>query len=133
MIENLAEPRLQQISVYLLRDDVGSIEEALRDPDSVTPFDLNSASGFDGRLFVLPSDSRAPSWLAFLAAITDGELPAYENRHVSAVLILRRSGRLFALTFGFGRFLLDPDAIEPDFGLKVAAGLVDPDQIKVAS
>jgi uncharacterized protein (TIGR04141 family) len=48
---------------------------------------------------------------------------------VSAVLFLQRSERLFALTFGFGRHLLDTGALEPGFGLKVAAGLVDPEGI----
>jgi uncharacterized protein (TIGR04141 family) len=121
--------QIQQISVYLLRDDRSTFEGALRDPDGVVAYDLDPSSGFDGRLFVLPSDSRAPSWLPFLESITAEALPAYANQHVSAVLIVRRGGRLYALTFGFGRFLLDPDMIEPDFGLKVAAGLVDPDQI----
>lgn len=122
-------PEIPQISVYLLREDVVDVEAALRDRDSVTGYDLDPASGLQGHLFVLPAHAKQPSWLPFLESISAVPLAAYANQHVSAVLILQRAGRLFALTFGFGRFLLDPDAIEPDFGLKVAAGLIDPDQI----
>jgi uncharacterized protein (TIGR04141 family) len=122
-------PEIPQISVYLLRDVVTDFETALRDPDSLTTYDLDPAAGLEGRLFVLPAEAKRPSWLPFLQSIASEPLAEYANQHVSAVLIVRRSGRMFALTFGFGRFLLDPDVIEPDFGLKVAAGLVDPDQI----
>ena len=75
-----------------------------------------------------PGRRRTPSWQEFLGSVADGTLD-YQNEHASAVLFVERGGRTFALTFGFGRHLLDAEALEPEFGLKVAAGLVNPDEM----
>ena len=48
----------------------------------------------------------------------------------SAVLSVESSGRLFAVTFGQGRYLLDTEAFENDFGLRVVLNTVAPDQLK---
>jgi uncharacterized protein (TIGR04141 family) len=48
---------------------------------------------------------------------------------LSAVLFVQRGNRRFAITFGYGRHMLRREAIEPDYGLKAAAGLVDPGEI----
>jgi uncharacterized protein (TIGR04141 family) len=46
------------------------------------------------------------------------------------VLFVEASDRLFAFTFGQGRHLLEPEALESDFGLKVVLNTVAPDQLK---
>jgi uncharacterized protein (TIGR04141 family) len=48
-----------------------------------------------------------PPWQEFLGAVAVGTLDDYRNEHASAVLFIDRGGRTFALTFGFGRHLLD--------------------------
>lgn len=124
-------PTVNQISVYLLRADVDDVEAALRDPASLDRYELAAEGGVVGRLYLKPAVADDPSWMALLDSITVRRLPGHKNQHVSAVLFLQREDRYFALTFGFGRHLLEWDALEPDFGLKVAAGLVDPEQLSV--
>lgn len=51
---------------------------------------------------------------------------------LNVVLLVKASKRLFALTFGSGRHLLEYGAYERNFGLRVALNLVDPDQIRSA-
>jgi len=38
--------------------------------------------------------------------------------------------RIFALTFGYGRFLLNQEVLGHDFGLRVLVNMVGPDQLK---
>lgn len=51
---------------------------------------------------------------------------------VDVIVIMNISGRLFASVHGNGRFLLNPIAIEYDFGLKTALNLVDDKKISTA-
>ncbi len=123
------EPHLSQISAHLLRGDVGDPEDALVDASKLDRYEVRPETGLAGRIYVKPGRSNPPPWKDFLGAVAVGTLDEYRNQHASAVLFVDRGGRTFALTFGFGRHLLDPEALESDFGLKVAAGLVDPGEM----
>ncbi len=123
------EPHINQISAHLLRRDVDDPEKALADAQALNRYEIRPGTGLSGRLYVKPGRPNPPPWQDFLSAVADRTLDGYRNEHVSAVLFVERGGRTFALTFGFGRHLLDAEALEPDFGLKVAAGLVDPGEL----
>ena len=48
----------------------------------------------------------------------------------SAVLLVRTAGRLFAITFGYGRGLLNREACEDKFGLLVTLNSIDSSRIR---
>lgn len=121
-------PILDQISVYLL-DDVDEYADALRRPEDLVPYPLDGAHGLDGALYVSSPQLRIPTWVRFAEQLSGRGFGYLGNQHLSAVLFLRREGSLFALTFGFGRHHLRPEKVVSDYGLKVAAGLIDPEQI----
>src|SRR5207244_3420860 len=58
------------------------------------------------------------------------DLPDLYAASSGAVLFVESSRRLFAVTFGQGRHLLEPETLESDFGLKVVLNTVAPDQLK---
>ena len=120
-------PNVGQFSVFLLRPEVESFREALR--DALEPIQLTADGQLDGELYVSRSMSREPPWLDFVRSITNDPVEYQPAPRLSAVLFLKRGDHRFAITFGYGRSLLRPEVLEPDYGLKVAAGLVDPDQI----
>jgi uncharacterized protein (TIGR04141 family) len=78
-------------------------------------------------LFVAARDPHAPWWEGYLDPQVDGELVGLWTASSSAVLLVEASERLFAVTFGQGRHLLDADAVEADFGLKVTLNTVRPE------
>ncbi len=120
---------LDQVNVFLVRRDVDTPAEALsRDLGDPLPVGVD---GLDGELYLSRGTARLPRWLPFVRSITGRPIPYERAPALSAVLFLRRGGRLFAITFGYGRHLLSRAALEADFGLKVAAGLIDPDEIAV--
>jgi uncharacterized protein (TIGR04141 family) len=85
---------------------------------------------FRGVFFVKNPRRHPPHWLPLVEEGVAGNLGALESSSPSGVLFLRSSKRLFALTFGYGRALLDPDTYETDFGLRVALNVVDPSQLR---
>jgi Family of unknown function (DUF6119) len=61
---------------------------------------------------------------------TGADLGGLLTASSSAVLLIEAAQRHFAVTFGQGRHLLDPEAYEQDFGLKVVLNTVARDQLK---
>lgn len=122
------QPTLNQIRVYLIKQGTTLPDGALRTEGDAETFPVD-AHGLRGHLVVARPPTRRPDWLPFIEDVLGAEVPYPGNSHISAVLLLERGEKAYALTFGFGRHLLDPEALEPDFGLRTAAGLIDPDAI----
>jgi uncharacterized protein (TIGR04141 family) len=121
----------QQLTVYKIRRYVNGkritqFEQALIDPDSLKKYDLRSELSFEGRLFLQESDPRQPTWARFLADEIDG-LVIPEIKSVSAVLFVKlrdNNDQIFAFTFGYGRYLLQSDCLEINYGLRVALNIL---------
>jgi len=97
---------------------------------------VRRVSGYDvmtheriGQLVVGPKRSSPPRWFRHVKPYAPS-LPALMNDSVSAVLLVPAANRTFALTFGYGRSLLQADSWESDFGLKVTLNAVPPGNIK---
>ncbi len=123
-------PKTQHLTLLLLRESVAEFEDALDNPTELEAFELAGGVAFEGRLFVQRRSSHPPAWLDFVRTGTAEELTGLVNSGTAAVLLLRAAGRMFALTFGYGRWLLKPDSFVRDFGLKVVLNTVDPDRLR---
>ena len=72
-----------------------------------------------------------PSWTDLMrGGVADAFLDDLKARSVSGVLLVEQKERVFAITFGHGHRLIDPDQIVTDFGLKTTLNLVDADAIR---
>jgi uncharacterized protein (TIGR04141 family) len=122
-------PRQRPLSIYLVKESVRGLEDAVKNPDAVEWFDVDPASGVTGILAIGQTSTKTPWWSAYLSAhVEEGEaLLDLANRSTSALLLIEAADRFFAFAFGYGRHLLDPEAYEQDFGLKVALNTVDAD------
>jgi uncharacterized protein (TIGR04141 family) len=125
-----SKPRLTRLNVLLLKDDV-SIDDSLEPDRAVDLYAVDLGSGVEARLAVGSTTATTPSWVGYLRPyIQSPALDSLRNSSTAAVLLVEVAGRVFALTFGYGRFLLDLDRVEHDFGLKVIVNTVAPDQLK---
>jgi uncharacterized protein (TIGR04141 family) len=125
-------PRLRSLTLFLLREEVSSWDEALRDPESVSRHETRQASPIDGELVVGAPMRKRPWWLDFVSphVLRAGDLENLFNASTSALFLFRAAERRFAVTFGYGRFLLEPESYVHDFGLRVVLNTVEPDRIK---
>jgi uncharacterized protein (TIGR04141 family) len=111
---------LQNLHVRLLKRAVTRVDAAIEDPRKLQRYELKGGLGFSGRLYLSPPTQGPPPWLEFVQTGLVTDLGKLTNRTNAAVLLIRRHGRVFALTFGYGRHLLQASALEPDFGLRTA-------------
>lgn len=123
--------KLQYLTLLLLKDDIPTFGDALRDASSLERFELKADLPLDGAVYLRTSDYRRPPWVPFLELGTVEGLGVLSSLSSSAVLFLSAAHRKFALVFGVGgRSLLRRDVIEPDFGLKVVLNAVDPERLR---
>lgn len=122
--------KLRRLTFYLLREDIVDFDDAL-DPDKPSvAVELDPSTGIDGRFFYVKPRSSVPAWVEFVQPLLTDQLSGIFSASASALLLIRTSGRIFALTFGYGRSLLDLSKIEYQFGLRVALNCIDPRQIR---
>ena len=123
-------PTLQKLHVRLLKPAFHASDAALEDTISLSVYDFRSGLGFSGRLYVSPPNQGPPRWLKFVNTGIEGKLKEITNRTNAAVLLVKRNKRVFAITFGHGRHLLNEKALEPDFGLKGALNALRHDSLR---
>lgn len=139
-----ATPPSVTLSLRLLKR-TKSVDDAIRATRSLTEHEATV-----GRLFSEQTVSKEPTWLGFVNAFSSNGPIELSNRSCSALLFLEIPDsasvaplltganvaqipadapvtatvpavtRIFALAFGGGHHALDPDAIERNFGLRVA-------------
>lgn len=122
---------MQRLTIFLLRD-VGELESALAD-DALKGLDvseLDKGSGLTGRFYSKSSFPRTPGWAKYIEPVVVGGVHGVQSASSSGLMLLQVDSNAFALTFGYGRTLLDQAKIERRFGLKVALNLIDERQIR---
>jgi len=118
-----------KLTVYLFQDHLATADQAIREayterlvavlPTQPLPYDCNA--------YVLPTHPSPPRWLKFLGGHFDLNV---RNQGSGFVLVIPLDGRLMAVTFGFGHQAIDRSVVEPNFGLRVVANTVDPEQLR---
>lgn len=71
-----------------------------------------------------------PSWAKFAEQLINKPIEELQNRSSSAVLIVRTSKATIAITFGYGRHLLDMECFVTDFGIKTALNTLNHDTLR---
>jgi uncharacterized protein (TIGR04141 family) len=121
----------ETITVYLLKESVTKAEDALKpDVANYTAHDV-SAGETSGVLYVLQFDAKEPDWVRLLRPVTQPPVDKL-SQSTGALLVLSAAERWFALSFGHGRHLLDPQVYVRRFGLRVALNTADPSKLRGA-
>ncbi|MBF0410969.1 MAG: TIGR04141 family sporadically distributed protein [Candidatus Riflebacteria bacterium] len=127
--DSKVELPLWPLSVFLAKEDVS--ETSLLDPNKdLEKLEISLSGKKLGTFYYLKSTDKKPNWLKFFEDKIDPEKMPIFNAHSSAVFLVPVKKRLFALTFGHGRSLLQPLYYETRFGLKVALNCIDPKEIR---
>src|ERR1700722_6238993 len=114
------EPPLQALTIFLLREFKDPVK-ALKSAGRLQRIDIDA----NHIVFIKRMKAHPPSWAQFFV---DRVAPDRfgQVKSSAAVLLCAAAGRHFALMFGTGRYLLDPQSIEQRFGLLVTLNAVDP-------
>lgn len=106
----------------ILIKDAENFDDALDSTDDLESkyFPENQA-----KLFWKQSSEHTPKWVKNIFPENSDLHEAINSRTVSALLLIKHSGYLFGVTFGYGRGLVKQELIEPQFGLKIVLNRVN--------
>lgn len=121
---------LRTLSIFLVKSGFTTTSDIFTKPGALDAFPLPKTANLNATLHVKRSFSSPPKWLAFFDGLFAGSQLGVFNASSSAVLLVPRGSRLYAIAFGYGRALLNPAAYEENFGLKVTLSSVDPEKIR---
>ncbi|MHB1586817.1 MAG: TIGR04141 family sporadically distributed protein [Acidiferrobacteraceae bacterium] len=114
-----ADPPVQGLTIFLLKEEASSPETALQTEHRLDEHELTSGGTHIGNLYVQRGRPKPARWARFFEGYVDTGLFGQVSS-TAAVLVIRSRERMFAITFGHGRHLLNADAWEERFGLRVA-------------
>jgi len=120
---------LKRLTVLLLRD-IASPDDAIRAGKNPVSVALDPASNLSGTFYYPKSYPSPPGWVSEVNDVLSVPITNVVSSSASGLLIIETSSQFFALTFGYGKGLLDPSKIQRQFGLRVALNRIDPTQIR---
>ncbi len=124
--------KTNRLSIYLIKEEIVTLESILKDSGKVTAHNLNDNKSFV--LYTKDSYSHPPKWIQkfFLETPEDFKLEnsSSQGLFLAKIKISNKEYRFFAIPFGVGRHLLKPGVIEERFGLKVVLNAVDETQLR---
>lgn len=129
MVDTTEDP-LRNLTVYLLREGLTEPAHALRDPGALRAIEVRADSTKLGDFYVQQSRSRLPKWAGLCEGYIEDVSVLGRVTSAPAVLFVPSSGRLFALSFGQGRYLLNPGSSDERFGLRVVLNTIDPNSLR---
>jgi uncharacterized protein (TIGR04141 family) len=122
--------RLEKLTISLLNEGL-TRDDVLREDREVVGHRIESIDKANDSLFTDAVPSHPPKWANYLNPHTPDDLNSMLfSASASAALILEASDRIFVVTWGQGRHLIEGDNFVQDFGLKVVLNTVAPTQLK---
>lgn len=122
--------KTRRLTFYLLREGIDEFDDALDHDKSESAKELETSDLLDGKFLYIEPRQSNPGWVGFVQPVVTEHLDDIRSASTAALLLLKTGGRIFAVTFGFGRSLLNLSNIEYQFGLRVALNLIDPAHIR---
>lgn len=121
-----------KISMFMHKDDVLSFEQCIKQNilDFVEVYDVKREIGIPGKIYIHKTSSKQPEWKGELQELTKKDIILEDNKSNKAVVIFEYKKRFFSVVYGYGKSMLDDKSIVRNFGLKVAANLVDPEKLR---
>lgn len=120
----------RKLSFYLAKEEFADFDSVIK--GNPASHDVKVNNDVIGKLFIKNIPGKVPPWFSFFEPGVPSDIQRnLRNQSASAAFLLSTRGRIFALTFGYGRSLLDPACIEDRFGLKVALNTIDRDKMRI--
>lgn len=121
-----------KLSIYLLKEGLFEKDDIFENPDDLYVLEILA----DGSpIYYKASNVHAPTWLKSFFLRKDNQDMFQANSQV--VLLKKRvfenEKRVFALTFGYARFLFKPSVLEEQFGLRIVLNTIQQNEIRKIS
>lgn len=118
-----------KLSIYLVKEKINDKDDIFDKPEEIS--ELQSYP--DGSIaYFIPTHVHEPTWMSSFFHQSGNKLLQQANSRVVLLkrLIIDDETRLFALTFGYARFLFKEDVLEEQFGLRIILNSIQQNQIR---
>ncbi|MBE9896314.1 TIGR04141 family sporadically distributed protein [Enterococcus casseliflavus] len=124
--------KTQKLSIFLHKGEVQSFDTCIKKKsrDKSMIHNVKKAIGMEGKIYVHESIENVPDWKTTLEKLTTKPINISSNSSNKAVVVFKHRNRYFSVVYGYGRSMLEEGSIERNFGLIVAANLIDPQKIR---
>lgn len=118
-----------KLSIYLLKSGIERPEEVFKNSERIRVLKKYNE---DSIAYFIPTYSHEPVWLKdFFHLNGKGELLQASSKVVLLKrLICNAETRIFAITFGYARFLFNDDVLEEQFGMRIILNSIKQNQIR---
>jgi uncharacterized protein (TIGR04141 family) len=123
-------PRLEQLSIYLLKPTITSGLSAISDTADFEKIRSIKGAPKGSLVLIRSNPPHDPAWLKFFPERTREAMRSLSASSAGALFLLPVASRWFALSFGTGWHLLKKDSFVRSFGLRVALSVVKRDTLK---
>jgi len=119
-----------RLTIYLVKETITNLEDVVTEKykDEVNEIEIKKSK--DSILVFKEPESLTPDWYKYLKPRVDESLLKKTMSSPSALLVCKFEDRIFAISFGYGRYCLDETKVVPDFGLKVCLNTLTGEEIK---
>lgn len=114
-----------QLSILLLAEGISG--------DSIIKHDIVQPERRvigNGSFYYREPFNSTPKWVNKFFCNRIEDIEELKTRTIQAVFIVPCQGRFFAICFGYGRNLINPNVIVERFGMKVALNSIDPENVR---
>lgn len=117
------EKKKYKLSVYLAKQSFNDDGEIMTKVAGMQSYAIKDGKGELGILYIETGYSSIPKWVDLFNSILSKKDVDLTTKSARAILITDVKKRKLCLTFGHAHFLINPLAIERNFGLKVALNM----------
>src|SRR5882762_5933333 len=116
------------LTIFLLKPDrVALFEKELVGAGQTR---LLLSAPLDGYVLSLPGSPNEPQWVPVIqSALQNPAALSALGMSPAALMVIRRNGNTFVLTFGHAWQKLEDDWLQPEFGRRVALNAIPPDKL----
>lgn len=121
-----------KLSIYLVKEGLFEKEDIFDKPNEL---DVLERLPDGSHIYYKTSDVHTPSWLKsfFLKNSSEDMLQANSRVVLLKKMVFENETRLFALTFGYARFLFKSNVLEEQFGLRIVLNTIQQNEIRKIS
>lgn len=121
-------------SIYLIKKDFVERNEHLQNIERCKHYTVPISGNENADVYLKTEPSKSHSWSRLLPTELSGiNWDSIRTSSFYGLLLIQVNSRIFAITSGFGRYLLHPFCIENRFGFKTVLNSVDPQTIQQLS
>lgn len=121
-----------KLTIYLMNESVVSFDECIKesylDNERLQEVNPDQDLPFNAKTFVYSLEPKNPKWIKFISEYFN--LDDLKNIAHGFLILLHASERIFAVNFGYSHTVLDRSKVESNFGIRICANSLDPDQLK---